>query len=156
MTDFEEWYRHAHPKVVAALAIAGSDLSLVEDAADEAFARAVARWGRVQRMSNRTGWVYRVARNEMSKAYRRRGRETLTAEAAGAVWEPRSLTDASVWRAVSRLPERQREAIALRYIVDLTQDQVADAMGVRPGTAAATLHAARTTLRQRLQQQEIS
>src|ERR687892_2598190 len=55
-----------------------------------------------------------------------------------------------VWDALAALPSRQREAIALRYLLDLTQADVADAMGVAPGTAAATLHAARRNLADRL------
>ena len=48
------------------------------------------------------------------------------------------------------LPDRQREAIALRYLLDLEQHEVAEAMGVRPGTVASTLHAARAQLASRL------
>ena len=51
-----------------------------------------------------------------------------------------------VWAAVRRLPRRQREAIALRYVLDLSELQVAAAMGVAEGTASATLAAARRAL----------
>ena len=51
-----------------------------------------------------------------------------------------------MWAAVAALPDRQREAIALRYLLGLTQAEVADAMGVAPGTASATLAAARRAL----------
>jgi RNA polymerase sigma factor (sigma-70 family) len=55
-----------------------------------------------------------------------------------------------VWHAVASLPLRQRQAIALRYLLGMTQADVAEAMGVAPGTAAATLHAARRNLAGRL------
>ena len=51
-----------------------------------------------------------------------------------------------LWDAVAALPERERTAVALRYLGDLTEAQVAQTMGVAPGTVAATLHAARTHL----------
>ena len=34
----------------------------------------------------------------------------------------------------------------LRYVLDLEQHEIADAMGVSPGTIASTLHAARARL----------
>jgi len=55
-----------------------------------------------------------------------------------------------VWDAMALLPFRQRQALALRYLLGMTQAEVADAMGVAPGTAAATLHAARRNLAGRL------
>jgi RNA polymerase sigma factor (sigma-70 family) len=36
--------------------------------------------------------------------------------------------------AVRRLPARQREALALRYFLDMTEDQAADVMKVSKGT----------------------
>ena len=48
------------------------------------------------------------------------------------------------------LPDHERTAVALRYLADLTERQVAETMGVAPGTVAATLHAARKHLAERL------
>lgn len=62
-----------------------------------------------------------------------------------------SVPDDELWSAVRSLPERQRLAIALRYVADLTEAEVAEAMGVRPGTVAATLSKARTQLATQLQ-----
>ena len=57
-----------------------------------------------------------------------------------------SEVDPDLWDAVRSLPARQREAIVLRYVVDLEQHEIADAMGVTAGTVASTLHAARARL----------
>ncbi len=51
------------------------------------------------------------------------------------------LTQAAVLDAIRRLPTRQREAIVLRYYVDLSEAEIADAMGVSRG--AVKSHAAR-------------
>jgi RNA polymerase sigma factor (sigma-70 family) len=51
---------------------------------------------------------------------------------------------------VATLPERQRLALFLRYYADLDYEAIATALGVKPGTVAATLHAAHTTLRRQL------
>lgn len=53
----------------------------------------------------------------------------------------------AVTDAVARLPQRQREVITLRYLVDLSQEQVAQALRIRPGTVAQHTHRALTRLR---------
>jgi RNA polymerase sigma factor (sigma-70 family) len=54
------------------------------------------------------------------------------------------------WIAV--LPDRQREAIFLRYFADLDYGTIAEALGIEIGTVSATLGAAHRTLRKRLQE----
>ena len=54
--------------------------------------------------------------------------------------------------ALLALPERQRLAVFLRYYADLSYGQIADALGVRPGTVAASLHAAHAALREQLEE----
>lgn len=55
-------------------------------------------------------------------------------------WSP------EVWDALRRLPARERTAIALRYVADLSTEDIATAMRVAPGTVGSTLHAARRHL----------
>ena len=52
--------------------------------------------------------------------------------------------------ALSDLPERQREAVVLRYFEDLSVEQTAAAMDCAAGTVKATVHQALRALRQRL------
>ena len=47
---------------------------------------------------------------------------------------------------VADLPPRTRTAVALRYVADLTEAQVAEAMNVSRGTVASTLSSARQRL----------
>jgi RNA polymerase sigma factor (sigma-70 family) len=55
-----------------------------------------------------------------------------------------------MWRAVSALPPRQRAVLVLRYYEDLTEQQIADVLGCRPGTVKSQASAALATLRTRL------
>ena len=66
---------------------------------------------------------------------------------------PSALPDVApeLWRALASLPRQQRTAIALRYVLDLSQKQIAEAMQVAPGTVAATLSMARSRLREALE-----
>jgi RNA polymerase sigma factor (sigma-70 family) len=50
------------------------------------------------------------------------------------------------------LPDRQREAVFLRYYADLDYRTVAAVLGVEVGTVSATLSAAHRTLRKRLEE----
>jgi RNA polymerase sigma-70 factor (ECF subfamily) len=61
-------------------------------------------------------------------------------------------SDDDVRASLLSLPERQRLAVFLRYYADLSYEQIADALGVRVGTVAASLHAAHVSLRQRLEE----
>ncbi len=52
--------------------------------------------------------------------------------------------------ALTRLPRRQREAVALRYLADLSVDDVASSLAVSPGTVKQSVHRALQTLRTQL------
>jgi RNA polymerase sigma factor (sigma-70 family) len=54
-------------------------------------------------------------------------------------------------RYISALPQRQREAIFLRYFADLDYRTIARVLEVEPGTVSATLSAAHQALRKRLE-----
>lgn len=43
---------------------------------------------------------------------------------------------------VANLPVRQREAVLLRHVAQLTEQEIADAMGVKRGTVSSTLRSA--------------
>lgn len=60
--------------------------------------------------------------------------------------DPPSAPDDQLWRAVARLAPRARTAVALRYVADLPEAEIAEIMGVARGTVAATLSSARKQL----------
>jgi RNA polymerase sigma-70 factor (ECF subfamily) len=143
--DFEAWYRQQHRPLVAALTALSGDPDVARDATDEAFVRALDAWDRVRSFDSPTGWVYRVALNALRRSKRRRAFERQVAHR-----EPRTTADplphTEVWDAVRLLPPRQRVAIALRYVADLPEADVAAAMGVTRGTVSSTLVDARARL----------
>ncbi len=55
--------------------------------------------------------------------------------------------DIGIWGEIARLPERQREALVLKYVSDLPEAQIALVMGVSRGSVASTLAGARNRLR---------
>ena len=145
--EFEGWYRREHPRLIGSLAALSGRDDLAVEAADEAFARALARWPRVSKMGSPGGWTYRVALNELRRRLRRGAteRRAVGRMARSGQVDDHPLDD-DVWRAVRALPDRQRTAIVLRYVADLPEAAIAEAMGVSRGTIASNLSDARRSL----------
>jgi RNA polymerase sigma-70 factor (ECF subfamily) len=145
--DFETWYEDEHPRVLAALTVASGRPDVAADATDEAFVRAYERWDRVRRMGSPGGWLYKVALNDLRRRCRRQAIEReLLRRNAPPVAESPAAPAPEVWDAVASLPSRQRTAVALRYILDLPEAEVAKVMKVSRGSASASLTAARRRL----------
>lgn len=159
---FDEFYRDHRAKLVATLNAAtrcGADAAT--DAVDEAFVRALANWRRVERMDAPAGYVFTVARNQLRRTKSRQATERhlldqRAARSSTAVHDP-AQPAWELWDAVAALPDRERLAVALRYLGDLTERQVAEVMRIAPGTVAATLSSARKRLTEHVNdQQEVS
>jgi RNA polymerase sigma factor (sigma-70 family) len=56
-------------------------------------------------------------------------------------------TSLSLRTSLAALPVRQRQAVVLRFLADLSIDEVAQAMQCAPGTVKSTVHAALARLR---------
>ncbi len=150
---FETWYLCEHPKVVAAMTWVAGDPRVAADATDEAFARAYAKWRTVGCMASPGGWVYRVALNVVRRRMRRAALEQRRVEPPA---EVAHVVDREIWTVVQQLPERQRVAVVLRYLLDLPEKEIADAMGISRGTVASALTAARRRLATWLTMEETS
>lgn len=57
-------------------------------------------------------------------------------------------------RALDRLPRRQREAVVLRYWLDLSEREIAEAMGVSPGSVKTHASRALAALGKALQEED--
>lgn len=146
--DFDLWYRSEYGRLVSVLEKLGAPPAYSEDIAAEAFARALERWERVGRMASSTGWTYTVAFNLLRRRQRRASLELSALRRAipGRGAEERI----GVWDEVRHLPSRQREAVVLHYVLDLSYEAIAAVMGISEGTVGATLTAARKKLAERL------
>ena len=136
--DAEEFCRQQWPGLARGLAAYTRDRALGEELAQEALARVLARWPRVRRMRSPGGYLHRVGVNLANDELARRRREPALA-ADGAV-EGDPAVGVSVAVALAGLPRRQRLAVALRYVADLSVADTAEVMGCRPGTVKALCH----------------
>jgi RNA polymerase sigma-70 factor, ECF subfamily len=114
----------------------------------DAFVRALRHRRTFRGHGSREGWLFRIVVNE---ACRRRAAEERPAPAAEVERSSNGHVPTGELDAlIAALPERQRLALFLRYYADLDYEAIGDALGVKPGTVAATLHAARSALRRQL------
>ncbi len=114
-----------------------------EDVASEAVVRALVRWGRVQGYAER--WVVVVASNLAVDLLRRR---RVPLVAAGVVrFEFEVIERVDVEGLLRRLPARQRQVVALRYLVGCSEAEVAEALEVSLETVRTHLKRARRELR---------
>jgi RNA polymerase sigma factor (sigma-70 family) len=128
------------------------DLDRARHGVQEGFARAIRGRSSFRGTGSIEGWLARCVINAAHDARRRVSavRADQAGDSPGAFDSgPESLV---VREAVLKLPRRQRDALFLRYYLDLDYAAIAEALGVEVGTVSATLHAARTSLREALQE----
>jgi RNA polymerase sigma factor (sigma-70 family) len=140
--DFAELF-HLHAARLVRLAALLGDPD-PEDAVQEAFCKVYAVRARLLRGGdgNVVGYLNRTVVNLVRDRHRRqetaRGKEHLVlVDAVVLTREPESRT--AVLGALERLPQRKREALVLRYWLDLPLAEIAETMGVRTGTVKALI-----------------
>jgi RNA polymerase sigma-70 factor (ECF subfamily) len=99
-------------------------------------------------------WLHRIAVNCCRDEMRRSRRDVSWEEdAAGSLAESSPERDASVrqerdivWKAVGRLPRRLRIPVVLRYVEEMSYEEIGRVLRWRPGTVASRLNRARAEL----------
>ena len=149
-SDFGAFYEQVRDRVFRAVVVATGDRNAADDAVEEAFVRACERWRKVQKHPSPVAGVVTVALNEHRSSLRRRRRAAAWHQAEILPPEALELFDPSLLKAIRELPERQRQVLALRVLLDLSTQQTADALGIAAGTVTAHLHRALESLRESL------
>lgn len=143
----------AYAGLVGALAHHFADVLLAEELAHEALAKAARNWKSVQAMSSPAAWCYRVGVNQGNSWLRRRSAERRAMARLGATraaGEADSAQGVALRAAVGSLSRRQREAVVLRFYIDLTVSETASLLGMTPGAVRALTHRAVINLRDAL------
>ena len=145
--------RHRRVALRVAYAIAGDD---AEDAVQEAFVKAYGALGRFRVGGAFRPWVLRIVANEARNRRRSAGRRhrlelrLLDRDTDGYSPERAAVADErrrALVAALAALPDRDREVIALRWFAELSEAEMALALGVRPGTVKSRLARALDRLR---------
>jgi RNA polymerase sigma factor (sigma-70 family) len=149
----DEGFAEAFPRLFTrayhvALPIVG-DAGEAEDVAAEALARTLRSWRRVRAMDAPEAWVVRVATNVAIDVLRRR-RWVCEPPAELPVGPDDADTRVTLRELVRTLPRRQRDVVALRYLVDLSEVEVASLLGIAQGSVKGHASRGLARLRQRL------
>ena len=141
------------------------DEASAEDLTAQTFFRALAGAGSFSGRGSYRAWLFRIAHNTLASWRLHRSKAPIAVEELPEQTDPapspasvvlageeRSL----VWRLVSSLPQAQREVLALRYLDDLTTEEIAHVTDRTRGAVRILLHRARNSLRRALEQKGIS
>jgi RNA polymerase sigma factor (sigma-70 family) len=132
----------AHWRDVARLAHALAGPVDGDDVAQQAWIQALAAYPGLRSASNLRGWLLTITSRCAMDVHRSRGRRAVPAQDVAAIGEVtgRALVDGPeadrpderLWSHVADLPERQRHAVVLKYVVDLDHASIAKALGTTP------------------------
>ncbi len=155
-----------HPSVLELAMRHLRDREAAADVAQTCLVRVYQSSGSFGGKSSFRTWLYAIALNLIREECRRRQRrrEALSSETAYEALEPELETaedsaeeaavsrmeSAALWQAVERLPERHRNAIILRFRLDLSYEEIGEVMRAPSGTAKSWVHHALRKLKKSL------
>lgn len=154
----EELFAKHHNEIYAYLLRMLRDAELAADLTQDAFVKAYKAYDALQKPENARAWLYQIAHRVALDDLRRRrivrfvplvGEARSSAPSAEhLVMDARLSGD--LQRALAKIPERQRHALLLAELHDMTGLELAAALGVSHVAARALLTRARESLRQAL------
>lgn len=147
--SFESFYKRVWNQVYRAVAVGIGDADVASEAVDEAMARAYERWPKISAMENSEGWLYRTAMNWARSRLRRRKFRS-NSQIPDVPFHDREAPDPRLIEAIRRLPSLQKEVVVARYLLDMSEAQMAEAFEAPNGTIKSRLHRALGTLKEEL------
>ncbi|NNF53206.1 MAG: sigma-70 family RNA polymerase sigma factor [Acidimicrobiales bacterium] len=122
--------------------------AVAEEVVQDAFAAVSERWDRLERPG---GYLRTAVVNGCAQVLRRRATESRAKQQVPVETTTELPTRLLELRdALDRLNERQRIVIVLRYFVDISDEEIAQVLGVRPSTVRSLAHRAFSVLRKEL------
>jgi RNA polymerase sigma factor (sigma-70 family) len=143
----------AHARDVHRFLIATIGPVDADDCYQETWLAALRAYPQVREASNLRGWLFTIAHHKAIDHLRARARQ------ATPVAEPGDLDSAptaeqpataarDLWSAVAALPDKQRTAVALRFIADSAYAEIAEAMEISEPAARRNVHEGLKRLRE--------
>ena len=158
MTDFESWLVAREPALQRLALLLTGDEHSAQDLVQTSLAKLYLAWDRLDDRHHVDAYARRILVNEHRTAWRRpwRRREVVTdspPDRAGSTVEYDGTREA-VWHFVASLPPRQRAVIVLRYYEQLTENEIAEILGISVGTVKSQASRAIAALRTRLPEEQ--
>lgn len=162
-TAIEQLYAAHWRQLVRLSVLLVRDVGTAEEVVQDAFVAVHARWSRLRDPDKALAYLRQAVVNRSRSVLRHRGvveRHVRREAGAAALAEPgadeASLTAArrrAVLEALGRLPRRQREVLALRYYLDLSEAEIASTLGISRGAVKSHASRGATSLRSLLEDQ---
>jgi RNA polymerase sigma-70 factor (ECF subfamily) len=157
-TFIEELFALHHAEIYAYIFRMVRDADVAADFAQDTFIKAYKAQNSLEDRAKARAWLYQIAHRVVLDEMRRRRIVRFipwTGESHGAAPSAEHLAmemrlSGPLARALARIPERQRAALLLAEVNDLTGLELAQAMGISHVAARALLTRARESLRQAL------
>ena len=150
-------YRKHYASLVRMASLLLHDVGAAEDVTQDAFAKVHLAWGRIREPEKALAYVRSAvlngARSRMRHLHvvdRHRpepGRDTQSAEAGALSGEEHR----EVIAALRALPVRQRECLALRYYLGLSEAEIAETLGISAGSVKTHTHRGMAALEKTLE-----
>jgi RNA polymerase sigma-70 factor (sigma-E family) len=149
--DFREFVHSRRRGLLRSAYLLTGNLADAEDLVQSALAKTFQAWNRIEDRKALDGYVRRAIVNTHISWWRRRRVDEYptdeipdqpVADSSG-----NSELHDTLQRAIDRLPQRMRAAVVLRYLEDMSEAEVADVLGVSPGTVKSTVSRAVAKLR---------
>lgn len=156
---FAELVAEFQPRLRAFLGKMLGDAHQADDVAQDVWMDVFRDLRRLAEPDSFIPWMYRIARNRAFRTLRKKAHPTIPideeATAAQASDEPDFTSEdaQAVHAAIDRLIPEHREVLLLRFIEDMSYEQIAAVVGAPVGTVRSRIHNAKRTLRRMIEAQ---
>ena len=154
---FERLYRWHVNRVYGLCLRLSSDPVTAQELTQDAFVRAWERLDSFRHESAFSSWLYRLTVNVAlgdRRSRQRRAAKMAEAQSIGASWSgaeaPSPETRLDLETAIALLPDGARQVFVLHDVEGYKHEEIANLIGIAPGTSKAHLHRARKVLREQL------
>jgi RNA polymerase sigma factor (sigma-70 family) len=138
-----------HGRVLLRFCISQAGPDRGEDVFQETMIAALRAYDTLERPDAVRSWLFSIAARKAIDSHRTAGRApvpvadvepvaadaAVAAAAAAAAGDPAEQAGSELWQDVARLPDKQRQAVGLRFIADLSHREIAEAMGTSEAAA---------------------
>ena len=141
----------AHADAVHRFLVASAGPGAADDCFQETFVAALRAYPRVRPGSNLRAWLFTIARNKAIDHHRARRRAPVPmadVPERAATADPPDPPDGDLWAAVRALPEKQRAAVTLRFVSDLSHREIGSVLGCSDAAARRSVHEGLKRLRE--------
>ena len=142
----------AHADAVHRFLVASAGPGAADDCFQETFIAALRAYPRLRHGSNLRAWLFTIARSKAIDHHRAARRaplplgDALPEQAAPAAYP--EAPNGDLWAAVAALPEKQRAAVVLRFVADLSHREIGAVLDCSDAAARRNVHEGLKRLRE--------